>query len=57
MRDLKKEVERLKEQLGREKEGQVDLEKQLLKANKKRTTLIGLREDKEKKGLGTYTRT
>ncbi len=41
MRDLRKEVDLLAGQLGREKEGQADLEMQLLKSNKKRTTLIG----------------
>jgi hypothetical protein len=40
-RDLRKEVDVLTEQLGREKEGQVDLQMQLVKSNKKRTTLIG----------------
>jgi DNA repair exonuclease SbcCD ATPase subunit len=41
IRDLRKEVDVLTGQLGREKEGQADLERQLLKSNKKRTTLIG----------------
>jgi hypothetical protein len=41
IRGLRKEVEALTEQVGREKEGQVDLEKLLGKANKKRTTLMG----------------
>ena len=41
MRDLRKKVDVLTEQLGREKEGQVDLEMQLTKSHKKRTTLIG----------------
>jgi hypothetical protein len=38
---LRKEVEALTEQVGREKEGQADLEKLLGKANKKRSTLMG----------------
>ena len=41
MRDLRKELEVLIELLEREKEGQVDLQMQLVKSKKKRTTLIG----------------
>ena len=41
IRDLRKEVLALTEQVGIEKEGQADLEKQLGKANRKRTALLG----------------
>ena len=41
IRDLRKEVRALTEQVGIEKEGQADLEKQLGKANRKRTALLG----------------
>ena len=41
IRDLRKEVVSLTEQVGIEKEGQADLEKLLCKANRKRTTLLG----------------
>jgi len=41
IRDLRREVVSLTEQVGIEKEGQADLEKLLCKANRKRTTLLG----------------
>ena len=41
IRELRKEVYSLTEQVGTEKEGQADLEKLLSKANKKRNTLMG----------------